>query len=216
VRCGGEDNRVLRLALLEEWGWRCYWQGEPLTVSTAQIDHLIARTVSAARLAELIGLHQLFTGFDLHGPENLVPICGPCNNKKSNGDYLEAPAVSAYLVKAGRLAHRIRRRVQDHATTVAVGRALTAAIADLTRPQTRAEFLKHAPAVVQTLALLDEKRTGYWSPHSFDYHRGGGAPQPRASMSATTPGGGPTRPRRPQARFADPVGPGWTAPSGGR
>ncbi|WP_406068453.1 HNH endonuclease [Micromonospora sp. NBC_01638] len=170
VRYGGGDDRLLRLALLQEWGWRCYWRNEPLTVTTAQIDHIIARTVSPARLAELIGLHNLPAGFDLHTPENLAPICASCNNEKRDDDYLEVPAVSRYLEKARRCAPLVVRRVQDHTTTVAVGRALTeAATADLTRPQARQEFLDHAPAIVQTLALLDEdKAADYLVDRSFD------------------------------------------------
>ncbi|MCZ7421199.1 HNH endonuclease signature motif containing protein [Verrucosispora sp. WMMA2121] len=163
VRYGGADDRVLRLALLEEWGWRCYWRGEPLTVSTSQIDHIIPRTVTPARLADLIVRHHLPAGFDLHEPANLGPICASCNNDKSDGDYLEAPVVHAKLVDATRHAPAVVRRVKAHKTAVTVGRALIdAATADLTGPKVRDEFLECAPAVVQTLALLDEDRADFF------------------------------------------------------
>ncbi|MGA4684848.1 HNH endonuclease [Micromonospora sp. AB353] len=181
VRYGGADDRLLRLALLEEWGWRCYWRGELLTFSTAQIDHIIPRSVTSARLAELIVLHHLPADFDLHAPANLGPICASCNNEKRDGDYLEAPVVHAKLVDAQQRAPKVVRRVQDHKTTVTIGSGLIdAATADLTGPQARQEFLEHAPAIVQTLALLDENRVDYWTPRYFDHHLGGGAFMPVA------------------------------------
>ncbi|MEV8512864.1 hypothetical protein [Dactylosporangium sp. NPDC051484] len=162
VRYGKSDNRLLRLALLEEWEWRCYWRGEPLTFSTAQIDHIIPRTVKPLRLAELIVQHHLPAGFDLDAPANLGPICAYCNNDKRNRDYLEAPAVHAKLDDARRRAPAVVRRVRAHMTAVTVGRALiAAATAELTEPKARDEFLEYAPAVVQTLALLDEDRADF-------------------------------------------------------
>ncbi|MEV0132645.1 HNH endonuclease signature motif containing protein [Dactylosporangium sp. NPDC050688] len=162
VLYGGADDRVLRLALLEEWGWRCYWRGEPLSVSIAQIDHIIPQTVTPARLAELIVRHHLAADFDLHAPANLAPICAACNNDKRDGDYLEAPAVHTKLVTARRHAPAVVRRVEALKTAVATGRALiAAATADLTQPKAHAEFLEFAPAVVQTLALLDEDRADF-------------------------------------------------------
>ncbi|MFG1777670.1 HNH endonuclease [Micromonospora sp. NPDC049048] len=163
VRYGGADDRVLRLALLEEWGWCCYWRGEPLDVSTAQIDHIIPRTVTPARLAELTAQHRLPDRFDLDAPANLAPICPSCNNDKRDGDYLDAPVLHKKLVDADRRAPAVVRRVNAYKTAVTVGRALiAAATADLTGPQARDEFLEFAPAVVQTLALLDEDRADFF------------------------------------------------------
>lgn len=173
VRYGGGDDRALRLALLEEWGWTCYWCGVSLLHHTAQIDHIIARTVAPTRLAELIRLHQLPALFDLHGPANLGPICVPCNNRKRNNDYLEAPVVYEKLVTARRRAPAVTRRYQAYHTNVAVGRALVeASTADLAIPQARMEFLANAPAVVQTLALLDENQADFVVQRNVGLHFG--------------------------------------------
>ncbi|MFI6272478.1 hypothetical protein [Micromonospora zamorensis] len=134
-----------------------------MTFATAQIDHIIPRTVTPDRLAELIVRHHLPAGFDLHAPANLAPICASCNNDKRDGDYLDAPVVHAKLAAARRIAPEVVRRVKAHKTAVTVGRALIdAATADLSGPQARDEFLECAPAVVQTLALLDENRADFF------------------------------------------------------
>ncbi|RZU46688.1 hypothetical protein EV385_6765 [Krasilnikovia cinnamomea] len=153
------DNRLLRLALLEAWDWCCYWAGlrHPLTYSDARIDHIIPQDVTAARLAELKHNLSLPADFDIHGPANLAPICHPCNTEKSNGDFLDVPLVVGKLRRAQRYEQKVIRRVRDQATAGEVAtRLVNAATADLSGPQARREFLENAPAVVQTLALIDE------------------------------------------------------------
>ena len=173
VRYGGVNDRLLRLALLEAWGWQCYWRGEPLSVATAQIDHIIPRTVQPARLAELIALHDLPADFDVDMPANLGPICGPCNNDKRAHDYLAVPAVHTKLAKARRLSPTVVRRVRAQKTAVTVGRSLIQAVtADLSEPAARDEFLAFAPAVVQTLALLDEDQVDYVARRTLDLYLG--------------------------------------------
>lgn len=162
IRYGEGDDRVLRLALLQEWGNRCYWCGVPLAHQFTQIDHIIPRTTPRLRLAELIRKHRLPAGFHLDSPANLGPICAPCNNRKRNNDYLDAPVVHEKLVAATRRAGAVARRYHSYFTNVEVGRALIeVAIADLSHPTAHGEFLEHAPAIVQTLALLDEDRADF-------------------------------------------------------
>jgi hypothetical protein len=165
---GQGNDKVLRLALLQEWGNECYWCGIPLNHQSAQIDHIIPRSVPRPRLAQLIHKHQLSPHFHLDSPANLAPICAPCNNRKRDRDYLAAAIVYEKLLAAGQRASAVARRYHAFFTNGRVGRALIeVATADLSHPAARGEFLEHAPAIVQTLALLDEARTDFVVDRSF-------------------------------------------------
>jgi hypothetical protein len=69
VRYRGRDDHPLRLALLDVWGWCCYWRRrEPLIPSETEIDHIIPDSIPADRLAELITQLGLPADFDLTVP----------------------------------------------------------------------------------------------------------------------------------------------------
>lgn len=158
----GRDNKELRLALLKEWAGCCYWCRELLTLAAAEIDHIIPRNTRPHRLAELIELYKLPDDFHLHDLANLAPICGPCNKQKRDSDFLQAPLVIGKLREARQRAQKVDQRVRDYRQSFQVGQHLIEAVsADLTSPRARHEFLELAPAVVQTLALLDERRADF-------------------------------------------------------
>lgn len=48
------DNAVLRDALYEVWGLKCYLCGRPKLFQDIQIDHLIAHTIAAADFQALL------------------------------------------------------------------------------------------------------------------------------------------------------------------
>ncbi|MGC4795718.1 hypothetical protein ACLQ3H_16595 [Micromonospora saelicesensis] len=118
---------------------------------------IIPNSTPAARLEELVTLYNLPAGFDLQDPQNLAPICGPCNTEKSNGDFLDAPITLSKLRLAAHRASRVIAQVEDYYRASAVAHHLVAAAAsDLSRPQSRGEFLQFAQAIVQIMAQLDE------------------------------------------------------------
>ncbi|WP_406841524.1 hypothetical protein ACICHK_41660 (plasmid) [Streptomyces sp. AHU1] len=130
-----------------------------------QINHIIPQDISPARLQELRGLYGLPIDFDLYDPCNLAPICIPCNGLESKGNATyEAPIVltrlkAAHKRRPGVIAH-VRKfgqsgKVAEH--------LLQAATADLSDPGIRKEFLEHAPAVVQILAMTDQGLEAYRS-----------------------------------------------------
>ncbi|MCW2144353.1 hypothetical protein [Actinoplanes cyaneus] len=110
----------------------------------------------------MIEQYRLPPGFHLDDVANLAPICTPCNREKSNHDYTDAPVLLKRLGDARRRGPRVAARVRDMQAAGTVGRHLVAAAtADLSGPRARREFLEFAPAVVQTLALLDEDRVDF-------------------------------------------------------
>jgi len=168
------DNAVLRLMLFEIWKSRCYWCKKPKTFQDTQIDHIVPRTTGAARLQQLIDMHGLPADFHVDRPANLAPICGPCNNEKSNGNYLKTPLVTTKLQRAQRHEAEVVRRVRAHATANTVARDLTRAVtANLRAAEVRRSFLRHAPAIVQTLALIDESMTDFAVGRDFYVDLGG-------------------------------------------
>src|SRR4051794_7823335 len=86
VRYTGRNDAVLRLKLFQAWRLRCYSCRRPQEYRDVEIDHIIPRTISPARLQQLVEQHGLAADFDLHAPANLAPICGACNTEKSDRD----------------------------------------------------------------------------------------------------------------------------------
>ncbi|MEU7871275.1 HNH endonuclease signature motif containing protein [Dactylosporangium sp. NPDC049140] len=162
------DNTVLRDALYEVWGRRCHVCRRPKAFQEIQIDHLIARTTTAADLQRLKQQHGLPDDFNLHAPANLAPACGDCNGQK--GTYVPGPGLlDIRLRKAATYESEVIAAVQGFATTHAVGRSLRVLrTVDLSDPAARAAFEQHAPAVVQELALLDESKADYLVTRSLD------------------------------------------------
>jgi hypothetical protein len=160
--------------LFEVWKSQCYWCKRPKTFQDIQIDHIVPRATGAARLQQLIEMHGLPADFHVDRPANLAPICGPCNIEKSSGNYLIAPLVTAKLRRAQRHEAEVVRRVRAHATANTVARDLTRAVtANLRAAEVRRSFLRHAPAVVQTLALIDESKTEFVVGRDFEVDLGG-------------------------------------------
>ena len=164
----GHDDVVLRGALYEVWNSICVSCGLPQKFTDTHIDHLIPRTVTGAGLLDLVRFHTLPTDFHIHRPANLALICQTCNTKKGNR-LLKTLSMTLTLGTARSHATEVVRLVQEHVTARKVARWLTeAARADLSDPNTRREFEQHAPAITQTLALLDEDKADFLAERSFE------------------------------------------------
>ncbi|MDW4912505.1 HNH endonuclease signature motif containing protein [Streptomyces californicus] len=154
----GRANRVLRLALWEAWDSKCYWCTKPLQFSVSQIDHIIPKNVTDADLTRLKAAYGLPDSFDVQDPQNLAPICPPCNGVEGKSDSTRQAGVTM-----SHLAAAEKRRPAVVAHVQAFGRSgkvathlLEAATADLSQPDIRREFLDTAPAVVQVLAMTEQ------------------------------------------------------------
>ena len=161
----GGPNKELRLALWEVWGSKCYWCSKPVEFGFVQIDHIIPKDVTEPRLCELKRAYDLPHDFDLHDPQNLAPICTPCNGaeNKSNDTY-NAPIVMTRLKTAEKHRVKVIARVQKFGRSGKVAaHLLEAATSDLSVASLRQEFLDHAPAVVQILATMDPQLIDYQS-----------------------------------------------------
>jgi hypothetical protein len=87
------------------WGYKCYWCQKPKDYYDVAIDHIIPQTVKDERLEELAAQFGLDTGFDIHDPRNLAPICSSCNGPGGKGDMDlgDVPIVLTRLRKAEKL-----------------------------------------------------------------------------------------------------------------
>ncbi|WP_157628296.1 HNH endonuclease [Ensifer sp. BR816] len=96
-------STVERFAVFKVHGPKCYMCGEPITLKTMQVDHVIPEHLLsdpnrlAANLTEL----GLPLDFDLNSYENWLPCCGSCNNEKRGNVYGPVHIHLAYLKRAG-------------------------------------------------------------------------------------------------------------------
>jgi hypothetical protein len=167
----GGGNTVLAFVLYDLWRRQCYWCLRPRPFEQIEIDHIIPRATGDAELQRLIRQHDLRADFHVDHPANLAPICAGrrCNRTKSNQNYLNAPAVSGMLRRAGRLAPDVINGVLGFNATNDVTKALLRANrADLSQPAARKAFLRLAPAIVQKLAQLDEKKADFITVRELD------------------------------------------------
>ncbi|MBZ6142525.1 HNH endonuclease [Streptomyces olivaceus] len=164
-RSGG-DNSILKMVLLKQWQNRCYMCGRPKDFTDTQIDHLIPQSSSPAELRDSKKQYSLTSSFDLHGPENLAPICSKCNLEKSNQTFEGAGAMLMALNKAAKLRPDVIAACKKFGSGTRLSNHLLRSIAaDLTQKKSREAFETHAPAIVQKLALLDENKADYVTYH---------------------------------------------------
>lgn len=134
-----EKNQLLRLALAEAWGHRCYWCRTPKTFRDLQIDHIIPRNPPGGADADV----------DVDAAANLAPICGACNTEKNNGQFEEAPRFDAARIRAADLAPAVQlnlARFYQDANVVKALLAVTAA--DLERDEVAESVAAFAAAVM--------------------------------------------------------------------
>jgi hypothetical protein len=172
-----DGNAVLRLALLESWGSRCYWCRAPKDFADVEIDHVIPHTVKPDALDELLREHLTSATreqFELHAASNLGPICRPCNNEKSNLNLIETGKVTTKLVKACGLRKQVEKRVRSFESSNTVTKAVLAvSMADLSELGSKRALVDFGPLVVHRLAMLAPAiLTQYsvshelWDPHA--------------------------------------------------
>jgi 5-methylcytosine-specific restriction endonuclease McrA len=105
------DNRILRLALLQAWGYACYWCRRPRDFADVEIDHIIPKKTDQDLVDDVL-LRQCLTPkdqaveFHVH---NLAPICGKCNKEKADALLAGARRFMTLLAKARTLQPLPRR-----------------------------------------------------------------------------------------------------------
>ncbi|WP_157531418.1 MULTISPECIES: hypothetical protein [unclassified Kitasatospora] len=133
--------------------------------NTCQIDHIIPQDVSDDRLKILKVEFGLPEDFDLNDPQNLAPICVPCNGagRKGGATYSE-PVYMSQLKQAARHRRAVVASVRGFGRSGKVaGHLLEVITADLGQGNVREEFLEFAPTIVQILAMADSDLAGYLS-----------------------------------------------------
>jgi hypothetical protein len=100
----------------------------PLTVQTAEIDHVIPESLrnNPEQLARVLTDLGRSADFELNSYENWLPICSPCNRKKSDIVWELSPLIQLVLQKAkakasnaaALAAKTLSRREVDHALSI--------------------------------------------------------------------------------------------------
>lgn len=167
-----DNNALLRLALLDAWGNRCYLCNTPLDFADAQIDHIIPHTIDSVALEAL--LKNCLTdearaqGFELHAPHNLAPVCNTCNGKKGATTYPGAGQVMIYLNLARQKQPIVEKRIESFKRANSVARAMLAiSIADLSDVNSREALFELGPLVINRLRLVAPEILT--TPSNYDY-----------------------------------------------
>lgn len=148
-----KDNSVLSSALFDAYKGKCWWCDRPILFPDAEIDHILPKTASPSRVAELTKELGLDSDFDVHDPRNLGPICPRCNKEKASTDFTKVPRILSRLRKAERLRPRVIRLVRTFHDTKALAAALLRAkAADLSDADARRTLDEHAPGFIQAMA----------------------------------------------------------------
>lgn len=171
-------NAILRLALLEAWGYRCYLCRAPKEFADFQIDHIIAHTTAPNELEKLLAYHvvpEARERFDLHAACNLAPVCVPCNTEKNDHNFAGTDRVSVVLRKAHKRRDRVEKHVRSFRSSNAVTKAMLAVTtADLSDPRSLQALIDFGPLVVQRLGKISPALVQYpinyefWDPHADD------------------------------------------------
>ncbi len=158
------SNQFLRHILCRAWDQQCHSCREYKGYLDLQIDHILPKDAGESELLRLKEMFGLRNDYDVHALYNLAPICGPCNQMKSNHDFTETLLVKLTLTKASKLSPGVARQVMAFGKSSKLGGALLEATgADLSDAETRNTFEQLAPAVVQRLAELGEGKADFFA-----------------------------------------------------
>lgn len=156
------DNAVLRLELYELYKARCYRCYVPQKYSDIEIDHIVPKSFSDEKFAEIRDKFSLEPHFTRHDPSNLAPICDPCNRRKKNSGFRPVPFEMDRLVDAEKVRSKLIEGVEKFHESGQLAKAMVKVTTSDLRETTDAEAVtKHAPALIQRLALFDESLLRY-------------------------------------------------------
>lgn len=96
-------------------GEKCYQCGQPVDLQSMQVDHVVPQSLKrdSAALAKVLQELGRPKGFKLHGFENLLPCCAPCNRRKSNTLWQPSLAIQRELQNAQTKADRVERLIEE-------------------------------------------------------------------------------------------------------
>jgi len=154
------ERRLLRFALWQAWGMKCYWCDAPKSYLEVEIDHIVPKGLSQDDLKDALTHYGLQADFDLHHPRNLAPICDSCNGpgRKGSHSYGGAAVVLDHLRKAAEHRGAVVRTVVNFRKGGDVAKALLElASSDTDATEVRALFSEYFPAVASTAATIDPR-----------------------------------------------------------
>ncbi|QBJ94579.1 hypothetical protein ERC79_00280 [Rhodococcus sp. ABRD24] len=171
-RTGNSDeNALLRLALLKEWGNYCYQCRTPVTFAGAEIDHILPRTLPETELeafkAEYL-TRERAEAFDLNIAHNLAPICRKCNADKSDTSFVGVPALTTWLNKAHEKRSAVEKFVMGIRSASGVQQAMGKLLgADFSAPKSKECLSMLGPALIDR--FRSESPEVLESPSTYNY-----------------------------------------------
>ncbi|TCJ71205.1 UNVERIFIED_ORG: HNH endonuclease [Dietzia maris] len=177
-RSGESDNNaLLRFALLNAWGGRCYWCREVRQFHNVEIDHILPKSLKSDELDQLVKTlidEQAESGsYDIDSPRNLAPICSACNKKKLDAVNSRAALLVTLLSDAEKKTARVVKFVQDYEAGDQVVKAVAAVATGGLSPHASepvrtaiSEFAGFLHSQLETVQFTTEQ--SFWDPFSSD------------------------------------------------
>lgn len=167
------SNRILLLALWQQWGKRCYIDGFVGDLSHFHIEHMIPRDTAEPEVDKMVKRYGSADvqalEFNVNAPHNLAPACSKCNLDKGNRDFTAAGYLMQALDKACKWEPDVRKKVASFRKTDAVTKSmLSMLVADLTDNASREALLSLGPVVVDRLRMVAPQALAGKSSYPFD------------------------------------------------
>ncbi len=110
-----DGSAIHRHAIWTVHGEKCYQCGQPVDLQSMQVDHVIPQSVehepeTLAMVLQELGRPECF---NLHGFENLLPCCAPCNRRKSDTLWQPSLAIQRELQNAEAKTSRVEGLIEE-------------------------------------------------------------------------------------------------------
>ncbi len=106
-----------RYGVWEAHGHRCVWCREPVIFKYVELDHVLPESLleDMKKLQTIKTHYGLGNDFEIDDWKNWVPLCRPCNNRKSKKVFEPVPAILEILTTAAKNAPRAAKIAQKYA-----------------------------------------------------------------------------------------------------
>ncbi len=174
-------NAILRAALFEAWGFRCYFcDDSSLDVAVMEIDHLIPSSYKLNPeglikiLQDFLSPDEIELGFDLDAPHNLAPICRKCNKDKSDDTFKKVPVFTRRLRKARKLEPKVNKLFFAFGNRNEIAKAFLkiAALTEVDDPKSKETLMEFGPLMVNRLRVVAPEVLETPSDYPFDNANG--------------------------------------------
>lgn len=152
----GPDATFLRLALFNAVRFRCWITDLGHEWSELDLDHIIPEDAFRDDEAGTRDRYELDPDFDVHGLENLAPICRRCNRKKSDLT-LTVQTIEIELGRARKRRDSVQEKINQYRRAPKAALLVTRFLA------LEADAVElHAPAIMRKIVAVDVALAYQW------------------------------------------------------